>query len=110
MSNSLRPRGDIVIPSTYQELPRWLSGKESICPVQETGERQVQSLGGKDPWEEEMTTLSSSLVYLNETRTPWRIPWTEEPGGLQFMRLQSVKYDCATEHTHAGVIYSIALV
>ena len=57
-----------------------------------------------------MTTLSSSLVYLNETRIPWRIPWTEEPGGLQFMRLQSVKYDCATEHTHAGVIYSIALV
>ena len=82
VSNSLRPRGNIIIPSPYQELPRWLSGKESICPAQETGERQVQSLVRKDPQEEETTTFSSSLVYLNETRIPWRIPWTEEPGGL----------------------------
>ena len=36
---------------------------------------QVQSLGGEDPLEEEMATHSSILA--------WRIPWTEEPGGLQ---------------------------
>ena len=35
----------------------------------------VQSLDGKDPLEEEMATHSSIL--------PWRIPWTEKPGGLQ---------------------------
>ena len=35
----------------------------------------VQSLGGKDPLEEEMATHSSILA--------WEIPWTEEPGGLQ---------------------------
>ena len=35
----------------------------------------VRSLGGEDPPEEEMTTHSSILA--------WRIPWTEEPGGLQ---------------------------
>ena len=35
----------------------------------------VQSLGQEDPLEKEMTTLSSILA--------WRIPWTEEPGGLQ---------------------------
>ena len=34
----------------------------------------VQSLGGEDPPEKEMTTHSSFLT--------WRIPWTEEPGGL----------------------------
>ena len=39
--------------------------------VQETG---VPSLGGEEPLEEEMATRSSVLA--------WRIPWTEEPGGL----------------------------
>ena len=38
----------------------------------ETG---VQSLGWEDPLEKEMATHSSILA--------WRIPWTEEPGGLQ---------------------------
>ena len=38
-------------------------------------ETQVQSLGQEDPLEEEMATHSSILA--------WRIPWTEEPGGLQ---------------------------
>ena len=31
---------------------------------------------------------------------PWRILWTEEPGRLQFMRLQRAEYDRATKHTH----------
>ena len=46
---------------------------------------QVQSLGWEDPLEEGMTTPSSVLV--------WRIPWTEEPGGLQSMGLQRVGHD-----------------
>ena len=37
-------------------------------------ETQVQSLGGEDPMEKEMATHSSVLA--------WKIPWTEEPGGL----------------------------
>ena len=37
-------------------------------------ETQVQSLGWEDPLEKEMATHSSILA--------WRIPWTEEPGGL----------------------------
>ena len=45
-------------------------------------EMQVRSLGLEDPLEEEMTTHSSIL--------PWRIPWTEEPGGLQFMGSQGI--------------------
>ena len=30
----------------------------------------------------------------------WKIPWTEEPGGLQSMGSQRLRYDLATEHTH----------
>ena len=50
--------------------------------VHETQEMWVQSLGGKDPLEEEMATHSRILA--------WRIPLTEEPGGLQSMGLQRV--------------------
>ena len=39
------------------------------------GETQVRSLGREDPLEKGMATHSSILA--------WRIPWTEEPGGLQ---------------------------
>ena len=52
-------------------------------------------LGWVDPLEEEMATLSSILA--------WRIPWTEEPGRLQSLRLQRVRYDQATERTHACI-------
>ena len=57
--------------------------------MQETG---VRSLGGKDPLEEEMATHSSILA--------WRIPWTEELGGLQSMVLQTARHDLATKHHH----------
>ena len=40
----------------------------------------IQSLGREDPLEEGMATHSSILA--------WRIPWTEEPGGLQTMGWQ----------------------
>ena len=48
-------------------------------------EAQVLSLGREDPLEKEMTTHSSIFA--------WRIPWTEEPGGLQSMGLQRVGRD-----------------
>ena len=44
-------------------------------------ETQAQSLGWEDPLEEGMATPSSILA--------WRIPWTEEPGGLQSTGSQS---------------------
>ena len=47
----------------------------------ETQETCVLSLGRKDPLEKEEATHSSILA--------WKIPWTEEPGGLQSNRLQS---------------------
>ena len=51
----------------------------NLPAVQET---RVQSLDREDPLEEDMATHSSILA--------WRIPWTEEPGGLQSMGLQRV--------------------
>ena len=54
-------------------LLRWLSGKDP--PTMQ--ERWVQSLGRKDPLEKEMATHSNILA--------WKIPRTEELGGLQSM-------------------------
>ena len=53
--------------------------------MQETSERQVRSLVWEDPLEKEMATHSSLLT--------WRIPWTEEPGGLQSMGSKRVRQD-----------------
>ena len=54
-------------------------------------ETWVQSLVWEDPLEEGMAAHPSILA--------WRIPWTEEPGGLQSMGSQSVGHDWATKHT-----------
>ena len=51
-------------------------------------ETQVLSLGWENPLEKEVATHSSILA--------WWIPWTEEPAGLQFVGLQRVGHDWAT--------------
>ena len=48
-------------------------------------ETRVQSLGQEDPLEKEMAIHSSTIA--------WKIPWTEEPGGLQSMVSQSARHD-----------------
>ena len=48
-------------------------------------ETRVGSLGWEDPLEKEVATHSRILA--------WRIPWTEEPGGLQFMGSQRIGHD-----------------
>ena len=63
---------------TVKNLPT-VQEKLAMCKT------QVQSLGREDLLEEEMATHSSILA--------WRIPWTEEPGGLQSMGSQRVRYD-----------------
>ena len=52
---------------------------------------QVRSLGWEDPLEKGTATHFSILA--------WRIPWTKEAGGLQFMGLQKVRHDWVT-NTH----------
>ena len=62
--------------------------------MQKMQESQVQSLGQEDPLEKGMATHSSILA--------WRVPWTEESGGLQLMGSQRVGHDLVTEHTYWG--------
>ena len=64
-----------------------MAQRSRIClPMQET---QVQSLDWEDPLEKEIATNSSILA--------WEIPWTEEPGGLQFLGSQRDRYDLGTK-------------
>ena len=60
------------------------NGKELTCQCRRL-EMWVQFLGQGDPLEEGMATHSSILA--------WRIPWTEEPGGLQSIRLQRIGHN-----------------
>ena len=68
-------------------LARYLSGKRVCLPVQEPQEMWVWPLGQEDPLEKETATNSSILA--------WRIPWTEDPGGLQSLGSQRVGHDWA---------------
>ena len=56
-----------------------------VKSLPEMWKTQVRSLDQKDPLEKEMATHSSILA--------WKIPWMEEPGGLQSMGLQKVGHD-----------------
>ena len=61
--------------------------------MQEMSEKWVRSLDQEDSLEEGMATHSSVLA--------WRIPWTEEPGGLQSMGTPRVRHDWAHTHTQS---------
>ena len=66
----------------YWGFPSSISGKEPTC------QRRICKGLSFDPWvgrEEEMATHSSILA--------WRIPWTEEPGKLQYMGLPRAGHD-----------------
>ena len=67
-------------------------------------ETQVRSLGWEDPLEKGLTTCSSVLA--------WRIPWTEEPGGLPDMGCKRLVRDFATKQqdfTHVREVKELPL-
>ena len=77
-------------------FPIGSDGKESAC---NEGDSQVWSLSQEDPLEKGMATHASILA--------WRIPWTKEPGELQFMELQKVGQEQITHthtHTHTHIL------
>ena len=76
----LRPEGTSDKEKLY-DLPYGSEGKEFACNA---GDQGSIPGSGRSP-EEGMATHSSILA--------WRIPWTEEPGGLKFMELQRVRDD-----------------
>ena len=70
----------------YKGLPRWPSDKDS--PTNTGDERDESSIPG---WEEKMATHSSILG--------WKIPWTEEPGGLQSKVVQRIRHNRVAKHS-----------
>ena len=60
-------------------------------------EMRVRSLGWVDPLKKGMATHFSTLA--------WRIPWTEEAGGLQSMGLQKVRHDLVTKQQVSHLPY-----
>ena len=71
-----------LLPFTFRLLARVVLVVKNLPAMQETW---IPSLGWEDPLEKGVVTPSSSLA--------WRIPWSEEPGGLQFMGSQRVEHD-----------------
>jgi len=59
-------------------------------------ETQVQSVGWEDPLEKEIAIYPSILA--------WKMPWTEEPGGLQTVALQKFGHDWTTKQQQKKVI------
>ena len=79
----------IIIELLHHLFKLDIPGGSSVClPMQET---QVWTLGWKEPLEEEMATHASILA--------WKIPWTEEAGGLQPMGSKRVGHNLVAEHS-----------
>ena len=64
-------------------------------------ETRVRSLGQEDPLVNEMATHSRTLA--------WKIPWTEEPGRLQSMGLQRVKYESDFTSLHLNLLCRLVI-
>ena len=73
-------------------FPGGSAGKESACQCRRRKRRRfVPSLDREDPLEKEMVIHSSVLA--------WKVPWTEESGGLQSLGSQNVRHDWLPTHT-----------
>ena len=83
-----------ICPENMNIYEKWASLMAQIVKnLSALQEMQVQSLSKEDSLEEGMATHSSVLAR--------RIPWTEEPGGLQSMGSQRVRHNWVTNtHTH----------
>ena len=78
-----------------EDLPKWLSSKESACQAGNSG--LIPGLGRSG------VGHGNPLCIL-----AWKIPWPEEPLGLQFMRLQRVGHNWVCTHTHTHHLESQA--
>ena len=78
-------RGRAALKSLPEHFSRLIPGVSEVKHLPAMQETWVQSLGQEDPLEKEMATHSNILA--------WRIPWTEETGGLQSTGSQTVGHD-----------------
>ena len=80
------PRQELELTGSLQFQQLWASlVTQMVMNLPAMQETWVHSLGWEDPQEEGMAIHPSVLA--------WRIPWTEEPGGLQSMGSQRVRHD-----------------
>ena len=91
----------------HMGLPKWCCGKESACQCKRCKRQGFHPWVRKIPLEKEMATCSSILA--------WEIPWTEEPGGQQSMRLQRIKHywlhnTHINTHTHTYIHFLLPWV
>ena len=92
------------IVNATQGFPRG-SAVKNLPAMQEPQETWIHSLGREDPLEEGKATHSSILA--------WRIPWTEEPGGLQSMESHLALKRLSTHthtHTHAQILPRLVVI
>ena len=75
----------------FMSFPGGTSRKESACQFRRCKRCRFDPWNRKIPWRGKW---QPTPVFLT-----WEIPWTEEPGGLQFMRPQRIGHDWVTEHT-----------
>ena len=88
------------------ELPRWCSGKEFACQCRRLKRHRFNPWVGEISWRRTWQALGKGMTTPPEKGMAtfsrilaWGILWTEEPGGLQSMGSQRVRYDW--ESTHA---------
>ena len=74
-------------------LTRWLSGKESACQCRRL---RFNPWVGKIPWRR---------AWQPTHILAWRIPWIEEPGGLQSMVSQRVRHEQLSTHALVGIYF-----
>ena len=82
----------------YKELPWRLSGRDSASNATAAGSPAGLAPGLGRSSEEDMATHSNVIA--------WRIPWTEEPGGLQSIGSQRVGYDLAIQQQQQHTEYT----
>ena len=101
MPNRFEIKGCNPFDWVIQGLLWWLSGKKSTCS--EGGAEDSGSILGSGRFlEEEMAAHSSMLA--------WKIPWSEEPGGLQSMGLQRAGHDWVTKHNTEQLVVQYCAV
>ena len=88
-----------------QGFPRGSTGEESTCNAADPGDTGSIPGSRRFPWRGKMASHSSILA--------WRIPWTEEPGGLQSKGSQRVGHDWMTKNPmgrrHKALISSLGM-
>ena len=82
-----------VLPSSVLGLLRWCSGKGFACQCRRC---RFDPWVGKIPWRRKWQPTPGFFA--------WKIPWTEEPSGLQSMEQQKVRHYWAHTHTHTHTL------